>query len=479
MNYSIIRYLLCRVLEFTGIFLALPALVALIYREESGFAFLAVMAGAFLIGWIGKRFKPKSKVFYAREGFVAVSLSWLLLSAVGALPFVLSGAIPSYTDALYETISGLTTTGGTILTNVEVLSHSIQFWRLFTHWIGGMGVLVMILAVLPLSGSYNMHLMRAESPGPSVGKLVPKIKKTAMILYGIYSVLTVIQVIALVIAGLPVFDAITMSFSTMGTGGFGIVNASAGNYSMAVQAILMIFMLLCGINFNVFYLMLIRKPKEALRGGELRVYLLLVLGAAVLIGLNVRQMFDGLGQAFFHSLFQVVSITTTTGLATLDYMVWPEFAKTILFLLTLFGACAGSTGGGFKVSRLIILFRTVQNELLHVVHPKSVRKVKYDGHILDGEVTKSVQVYLAIYVIVMLGSTLLVSLDNFDFTTNISAVAACLNNVGPGLNEVGPAGNFSIFSPFVKYVLMFDMLVGRLELVPLLILLNPKTWKRS
>jgi trk system potassium uptake protein TrkH len=342
-----------------------------------------------------------------------------------------------------------------------------------------MGVLVLILAVLPLSGSYNMHLMRAESPGPSVGKLVPKVKKTAMILYSIYISMTVAQVIALVIAGLPVYDALTMSFSTMGTGGFGIANSSAADYTMPVQTILMIFMLLCGVNFNIYYLFMIKKPKEVLQNGELRLYLILIFGAAIAVCINVRHFFDGIGEAFFHSLFQVVSIITTTGLSTLDYMIWPQFAKMVIFLLILSGACAGSTGGGFKVSRLIILFRTVQNELLHVVHPKSVKKVKYDGHLLDGEVTKSVQVYLAIYVMVFLGSTLLVSLDGFEFSTNMSAVAACLNNVGPGFNEVGPAGNFSIFSPFVKYVFMFDMLVGRLELIPLLILLNPKTWKKS
>ena len=478
MNFSIIRYILFCVLEFIGVFMSLPCLVAVFYKEKSGFAFLAVMLFALLIGEVGRRFKPKSKVFYAREGFVTVSLSWLMLSVVGALPFLLSGEIPSFTDALYETIAGITTTGNSILLDVEVLSKCIQFWRLFTHWIGGMGGLVLILAVMPLSGSYNMHLMRAESPGPSVGKLVPKIRHTAIILYGIYVAMTAVQVIALLIAGLPLFDSLTMSFSTMGTGGFGIVNTSAASYSAAVQIILLVFMLLCGINFNVFYLFLIKKPKDVLMNSEMRWYLIFILLSSGCFLINILPLFDSLGEAVRHALFQSVSIITTTGLTTTDYMQWPVLAQTVIFLLSICGACAGSTGGGFKVSRVIILFRTVQNELLHVIHPKSVRKVQYDGRNLGGEVTKSVQVYLVIYVMVFLGSALLISVDGFDFATNMSAVAACLNNIGPGLNAVGPTGNFSIFSVFSKYVLMFDMLVGRLELIPLLILLTPRTWKK-
>lgn len=478
MNYSIIRYILFSVLGFIGVFMSLPCLVAVIYKEKSGLAFLAVMLISLLAGAIGRQFKPKSKVFYAREGFVTVSLSWLLLSVVGALPFVLSGEIPSFTDALYETIAGITTTGNSILPDVEILSKCVQFWRLFTHWIGGMGVLVLILAILPLSGSYNMHLMRAESPGPSVGKLVPKVRQTAIILYGIYVAMTVVQVIALLIAGLPLFDSLTMSFSTMGTGGFGILNTSAANYTAPVQIILLIFMLLCGINFNIYYLFLIRKPKDVLMNTEMRWYLIFILVSSACFLVNIRPLFDTMGEALRHSLFQSVSIITTTGLTTVNYMQWPVLTQTVIFLLSICGACAGSTGGGFKVSRVIILFRTVQNELLHVIHPKSVRKVQYDGRNLGGEVTKSVQVYLVIYVMVFLGSALLIAVDGYDFTTNMSAVAACLNNVGPGLNEVGPAGNFSIFSVFSKYVLMFDMLVGRLELIPLLILLTPRTWKK-
>lgn len=478
MNYSIIRYILCRVLEFAALFMSLPCLVGLIYGEKSTIYFIYVILGCLAISMIGRRFKPKSKVFYAKEGFVTVSLSWIILSLVGALPFYLCGAFPTYIDALFETISGFTTTGATVLTNVECLPKCMQFWRCFTHWIGGMGVLVLILAILPLSGSYNMHLMRAESPGPSVGKLVPKVKNTAMILYGIYIVITVIQMIILMIAGMHPYDAITLSFSTTGTGGFGILNSSIGSYSYPIQVIFIIFMCLCGINFQVFYLFLIKKPKEALHCEELRYYLGIILVAAVLIACNVRGTFASGWEAFHHALFQVVSVITTTGYATLDYNNWPEFSKAILFLLTLLGACAGSTGGGFKVSRFIVLLRSVKNEISSVVHPRSVKKMHMDGHIVEDGVIKSIQVYTMIYVLILLGSFVLITLNNFDFVTNLTSVATCFNNVGPGFNLVGPAGNYSQFSVFSKCVLMFDMLAGRLELLPILVLLSPKTWKK-
>ena len=478
MNYSVIRYILCRVLEFAALFMALPFIVGLIYRESSAFCFLYVIAGCLAVSLAGRRFKPKSNVFYAKEGFVTVSLSWIILSLIGALPFYLSGEFPTYTDALFETISGLTTTGATILTDVEGLSRCIQFWRCFTHWIGGMGVLVLILAVLPLSGSYNMHLMKAESPGPSVGKLVPKIKNTAMILYGIYLMITVVEIISLMFAGLNLYEASTLSFSTTGTGGFGLLNSSIGSYSTTVQTIFIIFMLLCGINFQIFYLLLIRKPREAFGSEELRYYLGIVFVAALLISINVRGFFEDGFQAFHHSLFQVVSVMTTTGFATLDYNVWPEFSRAIIFLLTLLGACAGSTGGGFKVSRLIVLLRSIKNEIFSVIHPRSIKKIHMDGRIVEDGVIKSIQVYTMIYVMILLGSFVLVSLNEFDFVTNITAVATTFNSVGPGLNMVGPAGNYSAFSGFSKLVLMFDMLAGRLELMPMLVLFSPRTWRR-
>ena len=341
-----------------------------------------------------------------------------------------------------------------------------------------MGVLVLILAVLPLSGSYNMHLMKAESPGPSVGKLVPKIKNTAMILYGIYLMITVVEIISLMFAGLNLYEASTLSFSTTGTGGFGLLNSSIGSYSTTVQTIFIIFMLLCGINFQIFYLLLIRKPREAFGSEELRYYLGIVFVAALLISINVRGFFEDGFQAFHHSLFQVVSVMTTTGFATLDYNVWPEFSRAIIFLLTLLGACAGSTGGGFKVSRLIVLLRSIKNEIFSVIHPRSIKKINMDGRIVEDGVIKSIQVYTMIYIMILLGSFVLVSLNEFDFVTNITAVATTFNNVGPGFNMVGPAGNYSAFSGFSKLVLMFDMLAGRLELMPMLVLFSPRTWRR-
>ncbi|WP_342756442.1 TrkH family potassium uptake protein [Kineothrix sedimenti] len=478
MNYSMIRYILCRVLEFEALFLSLPCLVGIIYHEKSAVFFAAVMAACFAVSLIGRRFKPKNKVFYAKEGFVTVSLSWIILSLVGAMPFYLSGEIPSYTDALFETVSGLTTTGATILTDVEVLSRSAQFWRCFTHWIGGMGVLVLIMAVLPLSGSYNMHLLRAESPGPKVGKLVPKVKNTAMILYGIYMGITLAGTISLMLAGLSAYDAVTLAFSSVGTGGFGLLNSSAGSYSVAVQAVLTALMLICGVNFQVFYLLLIRKPKEAFASEEIRYYFIIVLLSAVMITLNTENFFDNIFLGFHHALFQVASVITTTGFSSVDYDKWPEFSKTIMFLLSMLGACAGSTSGGFKISRFIISLRSIKNEISYVIHPRGFKKIYMDGHVVESSVTKSVQVYAMIYIFIFFGSFLVLSLNEFDFTTNMAAVAATFNNVGAGFSLVGPSGNYSIFSGLSKFVLIFDMLVGRLELLPILILLSPGTWKK-
>ena len=397
---------------------------------------------------------------------------------MGALPFYLSGEIPSYTDAIFETVSGFTTTGATILTDVEALSRSTQLWRCFTHWIGGMGVLVLILAVLPLSGSYNMHLLRAESPGPRVGKLVPRVKNTAMILYGIYIGITFAGTVFLFIAGLSVYDAVTLTFSAVGTGGFGLLNSSLGSYSIAIQTILTVLMFICGINFQIFYLILIKKPKEAFASEELRYYFVIVLLAAILITLNTRSYFDSIFLGFHHALLQVVSIITTTGFSSTDYNTWPEFSKAILLILSLLGACAGGTSGGFKISRFIITLRSIKNEISYVIHPRGFKKIHLDGHVVESSVTKSVQVYAMIYIFIFFGSFLLLSLNEFDFTTNLSAVAATFNNVGAGFSMVGPSGNYSAFSAFSKLVLMFDMLVGRLELLPILILLSPGTWKK-
>jgi trk system potassium uptake protein TrkH len=479
MNYSIIRYILCRVLEFQALFLALPFVVGLIYGEREGFAYLVVGVSCLLAGVLGKLKKPKSTVFYAREGFVTVSLSWILLSVTGAFPLFLSGEFSSYTDALFETISGLTTTGASILTDVEALSKCNLFWRSFTHWIGGMGVLVLILAVLPLAGGYNMHLMRAESPGPTVGKLVPRVRHTARILYEMYIFLTIIQVILLLLTGMSPFEAMTLSFGTAGTGGFGVLNSSIGSYGVASQAVITIFMILFGVNFSVYYLIRARKPVQAFKHEEMRYYLGIILAAILLITINIRGSFQSLFEAFHHAAFQVASIITTTGYSTVDFNMWPEFSKAILVVLMFVGACAGSTGGGIKVSRVIIMLKMVKNELSHLIHPKRVRQVTMESRVVNKEILRSISVFFIAYIVIFAASTLLVSLDNLDFTTNFTAVAATLNNIGPGLNEVGPAANFSVYCQPVKFVLMFDMLAGRLELFPLLLLFSPSTWKRS
>ncbi len=479
MNYSIIRYILCRVLEFQAMFLALPCVVALIYREKEGWAYLLVLASCLLLGGLGKLKKPRSTVFYAREGFVVVSLSWILLSITGALPLFLSGEFASYTDALFETISGLTTTGASILADVEALSKCNLFWRSFTHWIGGMGVLVLILAILPLAGGYNMHLMRAESPGPTVGKLVPRVRHTARILYEMYIFLTVIQIILLLLTGMSLFEAMTLSFGTAGTGGFGVLNSSIGSYPMVSQAVITVFMILFGVNFNVYYLIRARKPKQAFRHEEMRYYLGIILVAVLLITVNIHGSFQSLFEAFHHAAFQVASIITTTGYSTADFNLWPQFSKAILVILMFIGACAGSTGGGIKVSRVMIMLKMVKNELSHLIHPKRVRQVTFENHVVNKEILRSISVFFIAYAIIFGVSALLISLDNLDFTTNFTAVAATLNNIGPGLNEVGPASNFAVYSQPAKFVLMFDMLAGRLELFPLLLLFTPYTWKRS
>ena len=477
MNYSIIRYILSSVLEFEGFFLMLPCIVACIYKEREGIPFAIVMGLCLLIGEIGRRIKPKSKVFYAKEGFVTVSLSWILLGLVGAVPFVINNEIPNYLDAVFEVVSGLTTTGASISNDMAVFSRCGQFWRIFTHWIGGMGVLVLILAILPLSGSYNMHIMRAESPGPSVGKLVPKVRSTAAILYGIYLVITCMEVLALLIAGMPFYDALLLSFSTAGTGGFGLLNDSLASYPYAVQTIITIFMILFGVNFSAYFVILRRNFKDFFKNEEVRWYFIIIFVSAILITWNIRGTFGSLRNDFHQSILQVATIITTTGFSSADFNIWPEFSKTILFLLMLIGACAGSTGGGFKVSRVIVMVKSIKNELETAMHPRSVKKIHMDGKAVPDNVVRSIRVYLIIYVMLYLTSFLIVSLDGYDFTTNFTAVAACLNNIGPGLSLVGPTGNYAFFSGLSKVVLIFNMLAGRLELLPVFMLFHVKTWR--
>lgn len=479
MNKRFILYLLGCILCFEAAFLVLPWIVSLIYKEAQGWAYLCC---AVILGVSGGAIvykKPKNTVFYARDGFVAVALSWVVLSIAGALPLWLCKDIPSYVDALFETISGFTTTGASILTNVEGLANCSLFWRSFTHWVGGMGVLVFILAVLPLAGGYNMHLMRAESPGITVGKLVPRIRSTAMILYGIYLAMTIVEIVLLLITGMPLFHALTLSFGTAGTGGFGVLNDSIASYPMIQQAIITVFMILFGVNFNAYYFMLIRKWKQAFEMEEVRAYFLIITAAIVLITLNTMSMFGDVFAAFHHAAFQVGSIITTTGYATADFNQWPEFSKAILVVLMFIGACAGSTGGGMKVSRVLLYIKSVIREIEHFIHPRSVKAIRLENRPVDQQAIRTTKVYLAAYFLIFFVSMLIVSLDNFDFTTNFTAIAATLNNIGPGLNVVGPTGNFSAFSALSKFVMMFDMLAGRLEIFPMLVLFSPLVRKNS
>lgn len=479
MNKKIIIYLLGWILNIEAVFMLLPCIVAVIYRESSGLWFLLIMAVCGILGLLLTRKKPDNMVFFAREGFVSVALSWIVLSFFGALPFYLSGEIPVFEDAMFEVISGFTTTGASILTDVEGLSYCMLMWRSFTHWIGGMGVLVFILSILPLAGGYNMYIMKAESPGPSVGKLVPRVKATAKILYGIYLFMTVVEVVLLLAGGMPLFDSLATSFGTAGTGGFGIKNSSIAFYnSYYLQGVITVFMILFGVNFNVYYLFLIHHPKDALHSEEARGYIAIIAAAVLLITFNIRGSFGSLFAAFHHAAFQVASIITTTGFSTVDFNQWPEFSKGLLVLLMFIGACAGSTGGGLKVSRVIILLKSVKKELSSLLHPRSIKVIKIENKPVEHHVLRSINTFLAAYLTIFVASMMLISLDNFDFTTNFTAIAATFNNIGPGLSEVGPAANFSGFSPLSKWVMMFDMLAGRLEVFPMLLLFTPSTWKR-
>lgn len=480
MNKSIIRYILCRVLQFEGVFLLLPCIVALIYGEKQGLFFLATAVFSFVMGTVGSLIKPRSTVFYAREGFVTVSLSWIVLSLVGAVPFVLTGEIPNYVDALFETVSGFTTTGSTILTNVEYLCKTTQFWRCFIIWIGGMGVLVFIMSILPLSGSHNMHLMRAESTGADVGKLVPKVKNTAKLLYGMYIGISLILLVLLMIAGLDLYNALLLMFSTVGTGGFCNVNASLGGFSHTVQVITTVFMILCGINFNVYFLLLMRKPKEIFKMEEVRYYLGILVAATAVITFSISDLYDTLYEAFHYAIFHVASIITTTGFGIVDYDAhWPMIAKGILIMLTVIGACAGATAGGIKVSRFVILLKSLKRELGKLAHPRSVKKVRFNGQTVSEDTVGSIIGFLVAYFFILIVSFLILCINGFDFTTNITAVLTTLSNVGPGLGVVGPSGNFAAYSMLSKVVLSIDMLAGRLEILPIFVLLYAGTWKRN
>lgn len=479
MNYSIVLYILGCVLKFESAFLVLPALVGLIYREHASVSYLAVAVLCLILGVLLTHKKPRSTNLYTREGFVAVALSWIIMSIFGAIPFVLTGDIPFYVDALFETISGFTTTGSSILTDVESISKASLFWRSFSHWIGGMGVFVFIMAILPMMGGSTMNLMKAESPGPSVSKLVPHVKDTAKILYGIYIAITICEATILRALGMPLFDSLTTTFGTVGTGGFGIRNDSIAGYSPAIQITITVFMILSGINYTAYFYILTGKIKELFKIEEVRWYPAIIFGSVAVITWNVRSLYPTFSETLRHAFFQVGSIITTTGYATTDFDLWPALSKTLLVTLMFIGACAGSTSGGIKVSRILILLKTIRKELSLIIHPRQVKKIRMDGHPVDHETLRSANVFLVVYFVLLLTSMLLISVDEFDFSTNFTSVVTVLNNIGPGLNLVGPTQNFSIFSPFSKFVLMFDMLAGRLELFPMMILLMPSTWKRK
>lgn len=478
MNIKMILYFLGWVLNVEAACLLLPALVAFVFREKTAWIFLAIAGFCALSGVALTLKKPQKRNFYTREGFVSVALGWIVLSLTGALPFYISGRIPSYIDALFEIVSGFTTTGSSILSDVEALGHGMIFWRSFSHWIGGMGVLVLVLAVLPLAGGYNMLIMKAESPGPSVSKLVPKVADTAKALYRIYVVMTFIMIFVFLLTGMPLFDALCIGFGTAGTGGFSIRNTGMSDYSMLSQFCITIFMILFGINFNVYYLLARKRLREAFSCREAQVYLAIIAISTLVIGFSIIETVGGVLPAFHHAFFTVGSIITTTGFATLDFNFWPQLCQMILLVLMFCGACAGSTGGGIKVSRMMIMVRQAAKELHMIIHPQAVRVVKLEGKKVEHTVVRSVNAFFIIYVAIFTLSLLIISLDNFDFTTNFSAVAATFNNIGPGLGGVGPMSNFSAYSDLSKLVLIFDMLAGRLEIMPMLVLFSLNTWRK-
>ncbi len=478
MNYRIIRYVLSWVLKIEAVCMILPLICSFVYAEQTKGVWLFCIALCLSMGVLLSFKSPKDKTMYVKDGFISVALSWILLSLFGSLPFVFSGAIPNFTDALFETVSGFSTTGASVIKDLDVIPKSIIFWRSFTHWIGGMGVLVFLVALLPLSGSSNFYLIKAESPGPSVSKLVPRVKSTAKILYLIYISMTVLEIVLLLIGGMKPFDAITLSFGTAGTGGFGISNAGFSIYSPYCLSVITIFMILFGIDFSIYYLILLGKVRSVLKSDELKAYLGVILLSIIIITINVRPLFESLTETIRHSSFQVASLITTTGYATVDFNKWPELSKTLLLTIMFFGACAGSTGGGIKISRILIMLKSIAKEIRIIAHPKSTIKIKMNGRLVEHETVRSVNVFMVSYLAIFVFSLLIISLDNFDFTTNFTAVTATINNIGPGLSKVGPMENFALFSPLSKIVLIFNMLVGRLEIFPILLLLFPRTWKK-
>ena len=480
MNTKIVRYILCRMLGVEAALLLVPVLVAVIYQEKCGIVFLIPIAILCLLFLVVGRKRPEHGQIYGKEGMVIVALAWILWSLFGAMPFTLSGYIPSYVDAFFETVSGFTTTGSSIIPDVEVLPHCLLFWRSFTHWIGGMGVLVFVLVVTSLDRKNSMHLMRAEVPGPEKDKLVPKAMSTARILYGMYLTLTVIEMVFLVIGGMNLFDSMIFSFGSAGTGGFSNYADSVAHFNSAyIDGVITVFCALFGVNFALFYFMILGDFKSILKNEELRTYILLIAGATAAIMLNIHSLYPTIGKSFRYAVFQVVTVITTTGYSTADFAQWPMFSKAVLMMLTVIGACASSTGGGIKVSRLLVGMKCVKREIVQLAHPKSVGIIRIGGKKVSSDVLRTIYIYFIAYVGILIGSVVLVSLDNFDFETTFSAVLTTLGNVGPGMAKVGPMGNFAEFSPLSKLILCFDMLAGRLEIFPFLVLFTAPAWRRK
>ena len=482
MNYKMMGRFIAQILSIEGAFMLPAVAIAFFCGEQTAlYGFLWTLAViVFLSGLLFLSCRNAPSAFYAKEGLVCVGVSWVVLSMIGCLPFYISREIPAYIDAFFEMVSGFTTTGSSILPSVESLSGSLLYWRSFSHWLGGMGVLVFLLAFTGEQGKgFTMHLLRAESPGPSVGKLVPKMRKTASILYMLYIGLTVVNVIFLLIGKMPLFDAICTAFGTAGTGGFGIKNDSLAGYSPYLQNVTTVFMVLFGVNFSCYYLLLLGQVRSIFKDEELRLYFGIIFGSILLIVLNLRGFYDTLGETIRHAAFTVSTIITTTGFATTDFDLWPAFSKAIIMLLMIIGACAGSTGGGLKVARAMLLLKSLRRNIGQVLKPRKVQLVRNNGAVVDEKILDNANAYLAAYVVILFLSFLLISLDNFSVGTNFTAVLACFNNIGPGLEAVGPTCNFSAYSNLSKLVLCFDMLAGRLEIFPMLVLFARSTWRRT
>ena len=480
MNRRMVFYMIGQIIKLEAVLLVLPLAVSIIYRERCALSFLITALASLFVGFaVTLISKPGNRLIYAKEGFVIVALAWLALSAIGAVPFVLSGEVRSYADAFFETVSGFTTTGASVLTDIEGMSHGLLFWRSFTHWVGGMGVLVFIMAIIPSVCDRSIHILRAEMPGPVMGKLVPKLKQTAKILYLIYIVMTVLEMILLLCGGMSLFDSALHSFATAGTGGFGIKGDSIASYSPYLQWVIAAFMFLFGINFNIYYLLLVRRFRSVLKSTETWCYIAICLISVSIITGNIYSIYGNLPDSVRASAFQVASLVTTTGFSTADFNLWPGLSKGILLILMFIGGCAGSTAGGLKVSRVVMMIKMIRREFMKMIHPRSVSAVRIEGKKVDDTTLNGVNVYFALYMVIYFAVFLLLCLEPFDFETNFTAVAACYNNIGPGFGAVGPMGSFSGYSAFSKIVLSATMLLGRLEIYPLLFALIPSTWTKK